>query len=123
MSAAIRPLVSIPVVDFREGGLVGHAASERAMSPQPRGSTVTISASGSASAPPVISGVFVKSLLVFWLIANVVNTPKRLRRFMTVLALAGAPLVDGEALPLRIQDRIPVAGEQSRLVAVHVWHS
>ncbi len=30
MSAAIRPLVSIPVVDFREGGLVGHAASERA---------------------------------------------------------------------------------------------
>ena len=40
----------------------------------------------------VIAGVFVKSLLVFWLIANVVNTPERLRRFMIVLSLAGAPL-------------------------------
>ena len=30
MSAALRPLVSIPVVDFREGGLVGHARNERA---------------------------------------------------------------------------------------------
>ena len=40
----------------------------------------------------VISGVFVKSLLVFWLIANVVNTPQRLRRFMIVLSLGGAPL-------------------------------
>ncbi|MEA2965854.1 MAG: hypothetical protein QOI46_5952, partial [Alphaproteobacteria bacterium] len=30
MSAAPRPLVSIPVVDFREGGLVGHARNERA---------------------------------------------------------------------------------------------
>ena len=30
MSAAIRPLVSIPVVDVREGGLLRHAASERA---------------------------------------------------------------------------------------------
>src|SRR4051794_41285575 len=28
MSAAPRPLVSIPVVDFREGGLVGHARNE-----------------------------------------------------------------------------------------------
>jgi O-antigen ligase len=40
----------------------------------------------------VITGVFVKSLLVFWLIANVVNTPERLRRFMIVLSLVGAPL-------------------------------
>ena len=40
----------------------------------------------------VIAGVFVKSLLVFWLIANVVNTPERLRRFMIVLSLAGGPL-------------------------------
>jgi hypothetical protein len=30
MSAALRPLVSIPVVDFREGGIVGHARNERA---------------------------------------------------------------------------------------------
>ena len=30
MSAALHPLVSIPVVDFREGGLVGHARNERA---------------------------------------------------------------------------------------------
>ena len=40
----------------------------------------------------VLAGVFVKSLLVFWLIANVVNTPERLRRFMIVLSLAGGPL-------------------------------
>src|SRR3954447_10761301 len=30
ISGALRPLVSIPVVDFREGGLVGHARNERA---------------------------------------------------------------------------------------------
>ena len=29
MSAAARPLVSIPIVDFRDGGLVGHASNER----------------------------------------------------------------------------------------------
>ena len=40
----------------------------------------------------VIAGTFSKSLIVFWLIANVVNTQERLRRFMVVLALAGAPL-------------------------------
>ena len=40
----------------------------------------------------VLAGVFVKSLVVFWLIVNVVNTPERLRRFMIVLSLAGAPL-------------------------------
>ena len=40
----------------------------------------------------VITGVYAKSLAVFWLIVNVVNTPERLRRFMLVLSLAGAPL-------------------------------
>src|SRR5258708_11578703 len=30
MRAATRPLVSIPIVDLREGGLVGHASNERA---------------------------------------------------------------------------------------------
>lgn len=36
--------------------------------------------------------LFTKSLLVFWLLPNIVDTPWRLRRFVTVLALLSAPL-------------------------------
>jgi O-antigen ligase len=37
-------------------------------------------------------GIFLKSVVVFWLIANVLSTPARLRSFMVVLSLLGTPL-------------------------------
>jgi len=75
-----RPLTVLTREIWMAGGLLVLASASVAWSYWP---------GGSAS---FLIGVYIKSLVVFWLIANVLSTPARFRRFLLVLALSGAPL-------------------------------
>lgn len=77
---AKRPLTVLTREMWLAGGLLVLAVATIPVSYWPGGSV------------SFLTGVFAKSLAVFWLLVNVLSTPARVRRFMVLLSLLGAPL-------------------------------
>src|SRR5262245_34303483 len=75
-----RPLTVFTRELWLAGGLLAWAALPRPMSYWPGGGVT------------FILSMYLKSLIVFWLLVNVLNTPARLRQVIVVLSLTGAPL-------------------------------